>query len=605
MLWQIPDAALIGGAFVVDSLVKGEGTFFPDSINAVMTGGHYDAGDGGTALYNRVVAEPAHPGKFRSADGAWWELASSTVSPKMFGARTDGTDDTNFIIYCSQYCTAIGNVDIDFGPYSYTVFFEGNVYDQFPMVFNGIDNISIDCSCATINVDPNKDWTGSNAAFIQLIDCENIVISISEFMSTPVAINGTFTGVEVISLRGDCKNIRVPMLNVTNCLAGLLASEPDVTGSSNIYIEQVTTTTCIYGINLANSGSNTTVNQLITNGCGRSFFVYGVSDIFVNVNSRNYKFSADVGIGVITNGFNIIQNIHVVYTNLFSDEINASGVCVQVNHSFDDGVATQIHNVNVELDVNLTNIGCGSAFEYSKINGGNPDPTDRGHIMSKMSVSGIVYGIPAFGASIQFGRQGSVWAGGDSVAEVNLNNLRITNTNAETIQTYRLMPSLKGGLYLNNIFASADINIWGSGDVGTVAPTSTAAIIGIGAIQAPNAFALNSVTGNLGVSNILAINSPVTMKSVFRGLTLNNNFAAGNIIYNLPPALASEGYKFSFIQLNGNAMLAEPNGTDIFRGQLATKAMFTNALGTSVTFECAIDGIWDVTASQGTIAYEP
>ena len=35
------------------------------------------AGDGGGALYKRAVSEPSHPGKIQSADGTWWELASS------------------------------------------------------------------------------------------------------------------------------------------------------------------------------------------------------------------------------------------------------------------------------------------------------------------------------------------------------------------------------------------------------------------------------------------------------------------------------------------------------------------------------------------------
>jgi parallel beta-helix repeat protein len=58
--------------------------------------GYYMAQDGGGASYKYVAAEPAHPGKFQSADGAWWELAELVVTPLMLGAKADGaTDDTS------------------------------------------------------------------------------------------------------------------------------------------------------------------------------------------------------------------------------------------------------------------------------------------------------------------------------------------------------------------------------------------------------------------------------------------------------------------------------------------------------------------------------
>lgn len=67
----------------------------PASVSHIRTAGYSAPGDGGGALYKRVVTEPAHAGKVQSADGAWWELAESVVRPEMFGAKGDGeTDDT-------------------------------------------------------------------------------------------------------------------------------------------------------------------------------------------------------------------------------------------------------------------------------------------------------------------------------------------------------------------------------------------------------------------------------------------------------------------------------------------------------------------------------
>lgn len=89
MLWTIPDIATKGNGFVIESLIDGQSTIIPANINVVITGGYYEAGDGGSAIYSRSVIEPAHAGKFQSADGAWWSIANTTVSARMFGAKGD------------------------------------------------------------------------------------------------------------------------------------------------------------------------------------------------------------------------------------------------------------------------------------------------------------------------------------------------------------------------------------------------------------------------------------------------------------------------------------------------------------------------------------
>lgn len=60
------------------------------TINSIRTGGYAAPGDGGAALYRWVATEPAHAGKVRSADGAWWELAELVPNARMFGAKGDG-----------------------------------------------------------------------------------------------------------------------------------------------------------------------------------------------------------------------------------------------------------------------------------------------------------------------------------------------------------------------------------------------------------------------------------------------------------------------------------------------------------------------------------
>ncbi|MCF6109006.1 hypothetical protein [Mesorhizobium muleiense] len=78
----------------------------PSTLNIVELSGYWVAGDGGGATYRRAVSEPAHDGKFQSADGAWWELNRSEVTVKMFGAIEYSTDSyeqiQSFLNYTSE-----------------------------------------------------------------------------------------------------------------------------------------------------------------------------------------------------------------------------------------------------------------------------------------------------------------------------------------------------------------------------------------------------------------------------------------------------------------------------------------------------------------------
>jgi hypothetical protein len=68
----------------------------PTTLLSVYTTGYTDPGDGGGALYKRVVAQPAHDGWFQDANSVYFELAEPEPTPLMFGAIADGdTDETD------------------------------------------------------------------------------------------------------------------------------------------------------------------------------------------------------------------------------------------------------------------------------------------------------------------------------------------------------------------------------------------------------------------------------------------------------------------------------------------------------------------------------
>lgn len=74
---------------VLPSRARAQRTRIAASVGAVLCAGYARAADRGQALYARAGKEPDHLGKFRSADGAWWELAENQLNPFMFGARAD------------------------------------------------------------------------------------------------------------------------------------------------------------------------------------------------------------------------------------------------------------------------------------------------------------------------------------------------------------------------------------------------------------------------------------------------------------------------------------------------------------------------------------
>jgi len=82
-----------------------QAAIIPSLVTNIETSGYYVPGDEGGGKYRRVTSEPSHGGKIQSFDGAWWELAESRPSIKMFGAKGDGlSDDAPALGNALNYC---------------------------------------------------------------------------------------------------------------------------------------------------------------------------------------------------------------------------------------------------------------------------------------------------------------------------------------------------------------------------------------------------------------------------------------------------------------------------------------------------------------------
>lgn len=82
-----------GSIVTIDSAAVVSSTMIHFKADAIMVAGWAAPGDGGKALYRRVLAQPAHAGKLQSADGAWWEIAEAVISPLMVGVKQGLTAD--------------------------------------------------------------------------------------------------------------------------------------------------------------------------------------------------------------------------------------------------------------------------------------------------------------------------------------------------------------------------------------------------------------------------------------------------------------------------------------------------------------------------------
>lgn len=72
------------------------------SVTWLRTQGDTAIGDGGGALYKKVVSEPAHEGKFQSQDGAWWELADTITTLVTGGPLQAGDIGSGGVAYSQK-----------------------------------------------------------------------------------------------------------------------------------------------------------------------------------------------------------------------------------------------------------------------------------------------------------------------------------------------------------------------------------------------------------------------------------------------------------------------------------------------------------------------
>lgn len=95
-----------------DSYANAAAATIPSGETFIRLAGYTSKGDFGGALYKKVNAQPSHPGKIQSADGAWWEIVEPVLMPEMFGATAAASDAYTGMADCITTCIALGALSI-------------------------------------------------------------------------------------------------------------------------------------------------------------------------------------------------------------------------------------------------------------------------------------------------------------------------------------------------------------------------------------------------------------------------------------------------------------------------------------------------------------
>jgi len=590
-----------GGSFFWDSSFNLDLSLFP--------GGE----DGGTVIRPNTLA-PSKPGR-------WRRIFAGPISVRWFGAKGGGgpDDDTPAIIAAGNALQAAGGGTLYFPPGNYFIYKNGISYTQSPVELSNISGVKIEGWGATITIDPARSWTGASGAFIRAVNVHDLFIAgffVNGAFTSATIATGIPNGPTAVVIQGDCKGLTIPYFRANGIVAPVVFTAPTTdTGSTNIWMGTIESVTSFYGVNSQNSGSNMVIENLVTNGVYRSLFIYGVKHVKAHVRSTNQVGPCDVPINTAPTAApasaakNVpLEDIEIWYTNHDTNSTPQGGaVGVFLAHGNGDVAASMIRDIRVHLDVRYAGSGqMGTAFAYvrAKLDGNLDNGVDRGHTLQRLIVDGLIDGTPVSPyLPIEFGWQHTgAWGAGENVYDITLRDLKIVNnTQASPIQLRNVMPALKGHLVLDNVEVTNAIDVLGSSDQATYAPTHANARFWVHGVRTTNLDAyVNSV---IGLRVIQANAASVTVLNVHREHTLSNFGAGAMTTYTLPASVV--GMEYSFVRVAAQTIRIDPNEADVIRGGGAGKYLSLDSNGAYIRLKSLIAGTWEVLDTVGTTSFEP
>ena len=347
-----------------------------------------------------------------------------TVSVKDFGAVGDGiVDDTTAIKDATAYIQSIGGGTLYFPQGTYRTYSDASTDPLGD--FSSLDGVGIVYDGADLVVD--RTFSGSETIYMFVFSaCKNIKLSNTNVSCTQTQPVGqkTSRGAYLYRFLQGCENI-----SADNTYADSLRAvwdfhrepaDPASYASKLIDIGRTTAVDCGYPLLGSLSGNNLRA-QLSTLRCGRSYFFTGASDHVVHLRSTNHEASVDCLLA--TDAGQGMQNVDLKYVNLDSTTNDLSINCVRVEYQDGQTYAGTFKNIKVDFNIQTT-VGVtalGFAFGISKTANDLPDPTDRGHVLDGVTLTGNINNPSGRGIAMLYI---GTWGAGEFVRNIKIDNLR-------------------------------------------------------------------------------------------------------------------------------------------------------------------------------------
>lgn len=226
----------------------------------------------------------------------------------------------------------------------------------------------------------------------RLTSCKNISGSGFNLENPSYVKTSTQAGIRGLWIIDDCENIELRKLKTNGALTPLMVTR-DVTQATplkakNFDIDIIDVTNTYYGANFQYSGDNVRIGVINTNEIHRSYFIYGVKNHYVSINSRNNA-AEDCAIA----GFDGVgcENIYVKYSNTESTAPSTGnrGACVDINIEQGSTLPSisVMKNINIEMTVDVTAANVMAyGFQFR-----STDAVAVGHVVENISLSGTMY----------------------------------------------------------------------------------------------------------------------------------------------------------------------------------------------------------------------
>lgn len=290
----------------------------------------------------------------------------------------------------------------------------------------------------------------------QLSACDNVTGAVKVTCSYAGTGSAKFDrGFEVFKVLQGCKNITLD-IKASNVRSAFMVrretSDPTTYVSRNIRV-QIDAKDCGYAYNGILSGDN--VDAVInTEGCTRSYYVYGVKANRAVVRSKNHEGNANALLSSAS-GYGL-EEIDVTYIDTEStvSDNSVRGVVV----SFGDQTPAVMRNIKVRTMVNLGGTYyVGTPFEMEKLDsGGSYDTVDRGHRLEGLEVDFHLKSGSGSQPSLRV-CSGGTWGSGEFIDNVSI-RLRSDGAGQPTIK----LASLLNAAEIRNSYSSAQINLTGN-----------------------------------------------------------------------------------------------------------------------------------------------